>query len=157
MQRVTISIEESLAEAFDDLASETGYQNRSEAVRDLVRRAVEEYRLVATPGAFCIASLSYVRQHSTRDVASRLARIAHDNHDLVVATTQVPLDHDTSFVTTILKGPAGVVRKLADRIRAERGVRFGAINLISVDPNDGHAGQEDHQHDGHGHLSPHKG
>jgi CopG family nickel-responsive transcriptional regulator len=157
MQRVTISIDESLAEAFDDLVEATGYQNRSEAVRDLVRRAVEARRLEIAPGAHCVASLSYVYDDRTRDIAHRLARIAHDNHDLVVSTTQVPLDHETCFASTILKGPTRAVQALSDRIRAERGVRFGDINLISVDPNDSHADDGGHRHHGHAHLSPHRG
>jgi len=157
MQRVTISIEESLAEAFDELVSETGYQNRSEAVRDLVRQAVDGRRLESAPGAHCVAGLSYVYDYRTRDIANRLAQIAHDNHDLVVSTTQVPLDHETCFASTILKGSTSAVRALSDRIRAERGVRFGDINLISVDPNDSHASGDGHQHHGHAHLSPHRG
>jgi CopG family nickel-responsive transcriptional regulator len=161
MQRVTISIEESLAETFDELVLETRYQNRSEAIRDLMRQAVEERRLGTAPGAFCIASLSYVYDYRRRDIAGRLARIAHDNHDLVVSTTQVPLDHETCFASTILKGSTSAVRSLADRIRAERGVRFTDINLISVDPNDRHidgvADGDGHQHQGHAHLSPHRG
>ena len=157
MQRVTISIEETLAEAFDKLVSETGYQTRSEAVRDLVRQAVEGRRLEEAAGAFCVANLSYVYDHRTRDIASRLAQIGHDHHDLVVSTIQVPLDHETCFASTILKGSTRAVRGLADRIRAERGVRFGAINIISVDPNDSHQGSGDHQHHGHAHLSPPRG
>jgi CopG family nickel-responsive transcriptional regulator len=157
MQRVTISIDESLADTFDELVSETGYQNRSEAVRDLVRQAVEGRRLETAPGAYCVASLSYVYDYRTRDIANRLAQIAHDNHDLVVSTTQFPLDHETCFASTILKGSTSAVRALADRIRAERGVRFGDINLISVDPNDSHPGEGGHQHHGHAHLSPHRG
>jgi CopG family nickel-responsive transcriptional regulator len=157
MQRVTISIEEPLADAFDELVAETAYQNRSEAVRDLVRQAVEKRRLATAPGAHCVASLSYVYDYRTRDIANRLAQIAHDHHDLVVSTTQVPLDHETCFASTILKGSTGAVRALADRIGAERGVRFGDINLVSVDPNDHHADGEGHRHHGHAHLSPHRG
>lgn len=157
MQRVTISLEESLAKTFDEFVAETGYQNRSEAVRDLVRQALEQRRLQTARSGYCVASLSYVYDYRTRDIANRLAHIAHDNHDLVVSTTDVPLDHDTCFASAILKGSTGAVRALADRIRAERGVRFGDINLISVDPNDRHADGEVHQHQGHAHLSPHRG
>ena len=69
----------------------------------------------------------------------------------------MPLDHETCFASTILKGSTRAVRALSDRIRAERGVRFGDINLISVDPNDSHADDGDHQHHGYAHLSPHRG
>ena len=37
MQRVTISLDDDLAQAFDRLIEERGYSNRSEAVRDLAQ------------------------------------------------------------------------------------------------------------------------
>jgi len=37
MDRFTISLNEDLAEQFDELIRQKGYQNRSEAVRDILR------------------------------------------------------------------------------------------------------------------------
>ncbi|MFV4649115.1 ribbon-helix-helix protein, CopG family, partial [Mycobacterium tuberculosis] len=53
MQRVTISIDAALGEEFDALISGQGYASRSEAVRDLVRKAVEGRRLDETPDGHC--------------------------------------------------------------------------------------------------------
>lgn len=156
MQRITISVDADLAAAFDDVVRVQGYQSRSEAVRDLVRQAVDARDLVAEEGSNCVASLSYVYDHHVRAMAARLTSIGHAHHDLIVSTTHVHLDHRNCLETTILKGATGAVRALADAIRAERGVRFGALNLIRVEPNDWHAGGE-HSHDGHGHLSPRRG
>ncbi|MFZ1444417.1 MAG: ribbon-helix-helix protein, CopG family, partial [Candidatus Dechloromonas phosphoritropha] len=41
MERFTISLDESLAREFDELIAARGYGNRSEAVRDLIRGAIE--------------------------------------------------------------------------------------------------------------------
>lgn len=157
MQRLTISLDESLAQTFDDLVKEQGYQSRSEAVRDLVRQAIESRRLAQIVDANCVANLSYVYNHHTRALAERLISIQHEHHDLVVSTTHVHLDHDNCLESAILKGPALAVRALADRIQAERGVRFGSLNIISVTPNDHHHGPEHHTHSGHEHLSPPRG
>lgn len=154
MQRVTISLDESLAAAFDGWAKEKGYQNRSEAVRDLVRQAIDARRLTTSDAGGCVANLSCIFDHRARDIANRLTDIAHENHDLVVSTVQVPLDHATGFVSMILKGPIGRVRALADGVAAERGVRFGAVNVVSVEPNDDHEAAGAHTHHGHAHLSP---
>ncbi len=158
MQRVTISIDDDLARAFDGLTRDRGYASRSEAVRDLVRQAVDAARhdvgRAATP---CIASLSYVYDYRVRALAARLLELRHAHHDLVVATTNVILDHASSLETVVLKGAAAAVRALADTVRAERGVRFGAVNLVSVQPNDDHAHAGDHRHHNHGHASPHPG
>lgn len=156
MQRITISLDGELALAFDAIVGEQGYQSRSEAVRDLVRQAVDARALAVAPASHCVASLSYVYDHHIRSLAARLVAIGHAHHDLVVATTHVHLDHRNCLETAILKGPSSAVAALADAIRAERGVRFGAINVISVEPNDRHDTAA-HSHHGHGHLSPRLG
>lgn len=159
MQRVTISIDAALGEEFDALISGQGYASRSEAVRDLVRKAVEGRRLDETPDGHCVACLSFVYDHETRDLAQRLAALQHAQHDLVVATTHVHLDHDACLESTILKGRTAAVRALADQVQAERGVRFANLNLISAIPNDHHhhspTGAHDHRHAAH--FSPNRG
>lgn len=155
MQRVTISLDEGLATAFDEHSAEQGYQSRSEAVRDVVRKAVERRRAAANEAGHCVANLSYVYDHHVRTLAQRLVEIQHASHDLVVSTTHVHLDHDTCLESAILKGPTAAVRALADRIIAERGVRFGELNLITVA--EGHSHTHAHGEDDHVHLSPHRG
>jgi CopG family transcriptional regulator, nickel-responsive regulator len=157
MQRVTISLDDEIAMLFDAIVDQQGYQTRSEAVRDLIRRAVEARRLESDVADHCVANLSYVYNHRTRALAQRLLDMQHAHHDIVVATTHVVLDHDASFETMILKGPTIAVRSLADAIRAERGVRFGALNIISVDRNDHHDAAGTHHHHGLEHASPHRG
>jgi CopG family nickel-responsive transcriptional regulator len=157
MHRVTISLDETLAVEFDQLVKDTGYQSRSEAVRDLVRKAVESRRHEAEGTTDCVANLSYIYDHRTRGLAGRLTEIGNANHNLLVSTLQVPLDHESSFTSTILTGRTPEVRTLAEGIAAERGVRFAKLNLISVNPNDHHSDRHDHQHNDHDHLTPHYG
>lgn len=158
MQRVTVSLDEETALQFDQLTKEQGYMSRSEAVRDLVRQAIETKRLQSGAGTYCVANLSYIYNHRIRALAQRLLDMQHEHHDLVVSTTHAALDHVSSFETMILKGPTAAVRALTDTITAERGVRFGMLNLISADPNDAHKDLADHRHHhGHqdAHVSPH--
>lgn len=153
MQRVTVSLDEDLARDFDDLLRHQAYQSRSEAVRDLVRSAVEARRLQGDGAGKCVASLSYIYNHHTRALAQRLNEMAHAHHDLVVATTHVHLDHDDCLETVILKGLIPQVRGFADLVQAERGVRFADLNLVRVEPNNDHHSAA-HDHTEHHHLSP---
>lgn len=157
MQRVTISIDQGLAETFDRLLAEKKAASRSEGVRDLVREAVRGWRGIEDPIAQCVANLSYIYDRQTRALAQRLSEMQHANHDLVIATHLVRLDHRNSFESMFLKGAIGSVRALAERIGSERGVRFGKLNLISVDLDDGHDHPRDHSHAGHAHLHPPQG
>ena len=133
MERFTISLAEDLAREFDALIAERGYENRSEAVRDLIRLALESQRRDRQPHAHCVANLSYVYNHHERQLAERLTEAQHHAHDLVVSTMHVHLDHDTCLEAVILRGPTLEVRRFAEQMTAERGVRHGQLNVIPVD------------------------
>ena len=57
MERITISLNQGLAREFDELIRRKGYRNRSEAVRDLIRGAIEEDRQRQPPSGQCVANL----------------------------------------------------------------------------------------------------
>jgi CopG family nickel-responsive transcriptional regulator len=150
MDRFTISLDESLAAAFDDLIAERGYSTRSEAVRDILRSHLQVNEQKRNTRGTCIASLSYVYNHRERELAERLAHLQHAHHDLTISTMHAHLDHEECLETVMLKGPIARVRQFADELIAERGVRHGQLNLISVEMG------KPHSHGGaaHRHLKP---
>ncbi len=150
MQRVTISLDDELAAAFDKLIAQRGYGNRSEAVRDLIRQRLDREALDHAPRGHCVASLSYVYNHHERDLSERLAERQHARHDLVVATMHVHLDHENCLESAVLQGPVTAVRALAASLTTEPGVRHGQLNLVAVEQTDHHA----HGGHGHRHLKP---
>lgn len=143
MQRVTISLDDALAEQFDDLVNARAYSSRSEAIRDVMRDALAVHMTEEGETGHCVANLSYVYNHHERGMAARLMDIHHAHHHSVMATSHVHLDHDNCLETVMLKGPVKVVRELADAIRSERGVRHGVLNLIAVHTHEAHT----HEHD----------
>ena len=144
MERFTISLDDSLARQFDALIADRGYGTRSEAVRDLIRAAIESDRRRAPPTGHCVANLSYVYNHHERDLAERLTALQHDHHDLTVAAMHSHLDHENCLESVILKGATAEVRRFADALTAERGVRHGRLNLIALEA------EQHHAHDGQG-------
>lgn len=151
MDRFTISLDEHLAAAFDSLIKERGYATRSEAVRDILRSHLQANEQRRNAKGACVAALSYVYNHHERELSERLAIIKHEHHTLTISTMHAHLDHDECVETVLLKGPIAQVRQFADQIIAERGVRHGQLNLISVEFT------KPHTHGGstHRHLKPH--
>jgi CopG family transcriptional regulator, nickel-responsive regulator len=133
VERITISVDEKLAEEFDALIKQRGYQNRSEAFRDVLRKYIETSRVAEAKATHCVASVSYVYSHHERQLATRLTDYQHAHHDLTVASMHAHLDHEYGIETLLLRGRIDAVQSCADTILAERGVRHGAINLIPVD------------------------
>jgi CopG family nickel-responsive transcriptional regulator len=138
MQRFTISLDDKLAQDFDAWIAQRSYANRSEAVRDLLRSELERSAQHAHEAAECVASLSYVYRRGELDVTRRLSTLQHEHHDLVLSSAMVPLDHEYRLETLTLRGAATVVRQFADLLCAQRGVRHGKLNLISMEAHQPH-------------------
>src|SRR3954453_15271475 len=153
MDRFTISLNEDLAKQFDELIGQKGYQNRSEAVRDMLRDKLESARLDKNESPYCIASLSYVYNHHARDLTERLTNLQHEHHHLVLSAMHVHLDHDNCMETLILRGATQEVSVFANHLMAEPEVRHGRINLVPVEIDDHHGHEHDHDHP-HVHSRP---
>lgn len=148
MERFTISLSDELAADFDKWIQARGYVNRSEAVRDLLRKEIETERLNKDEAPHCVASLSYVYNHHERSLAERLTHLQHHAHDLVVCSMHVHLDHEDCLEALFLRGATASVRSFAEKICAESGVRHGSVNLVPVN-----LATADH-HTGHTHFHP---
>jgi CopG family nickel-responsive transcriptional regulator len=154
MQRFTISLDDALAAQFDTWIGQRGYENRSEAVRDLLRAELQQSRLAAAEAPHCVACLSYVYNHHERDLVERMARLQHDQHDLVIATMHVQLDHDHRMETVTLRGRTALVVGFADAVCAERGVHHGKLNLVTVEVHQPHKHGKGPAHAPHVHFKP---
>ncbi|HQD15600.1 MAG TPA: nickel-responsive transcriptional regulator NikR [Ottowia sp.] len=152
MERFTISLDEALAQQFDALIAARGYSSRSEAVRDLIRGAIEGDRQRDPPSGHCVGSLSYVFNHHQRELAERLTGLQHEHHDLTVAAMHSHLDHENCLESVILKGPTAEVRQFADALMAQSGVRHGQLNVIALEAEHHHA--HDAQGAPHVHYRP---
>jgi CopG family transcriptional regulator, nickel-responsive regulator len=135
VQRVTITMEDELLAELDALVARRGYQNRSEALRDLARAGLRRAE-PPVPQAPCVAALVYVYDHARRDLPNRLTHEFHDHHDLAVSTLHVHLDRGQCLEVAVLRGATGAVQHMADHVIAERGVRHGQLVLLPSAPDE---------------------
>lgn len=131
MQRVTITIDDDLLAIVDSMVTDRGYTSRSEAFRDLVRESRTRDPATDTSDK-CVATLTYVYDHSTRNLAQRITQTHLDRHDLVVATLRVHLDHESLLESTVLRGKTLEVTAFADSLTGQRGVRYAHLHTIPV-------------------------
>ncbi len=153
MERFTISLDSELAKEFDALIAERGYSNRSEAVRDLLRAQLEQWRQAQDAAPHCVANLSYVYNHHEHELAERLMALQHAHHDLTVAALHAHLDHENCIESAVLRGPTAEARRFAEALIAERGVRHGHLNLVAAEVGQRHA--QGYKPPAHGAPPPH--
>lgn len=146
MQRITITLDDELMADLDRLIKAKGYQNRSEAIRDLARTGLKEANAWDGRMTDCIAALVYVYDHNARQLSKRLTHNFHDHSDLSMATMHMHLDHDTCMEVAVLRGGSEDVRHLADHVIAERGVRHGRLVAIPLDDTRSSAHPHSHEH-----------
>jgi CopG family nickel-responsive transcriptional regulator len=154
MQRVTITLDDALMEELDAIIAARGYQNRSEAIRDLARAGIREAAEDIHQKRECVAALVYTYDHAARQLSKRLTNAYHEHHELSLASLHVHLDHDTCLEVTVLKGKTGDVQHFGEHVIAERGVRHGKIVRMPFDQ-PAKARKISHKHHGHHHHHGH--
>ncbi len=149
MQRITITLDEEFMAELDRFVAAHGYQNRSEAMRDLARAGIRQVAEGRDASRDCVGALVYVYDHEARELAKRLTRSFHARHDLSLAAMHVHLDHRSCLEVAVLRGKTQEVRHFADHVVAERGVRHGRLVTVPVEIESGthaHGAAPRHRH-----------
>ena len=131
--RFGVSIEPDLLKQFDSFIHKKGYINRSEAVRDLIRKSIIQ-QITEQPQQTVIGSLTMIYNHHTGDLNNQLLDIQHDHHHEILTSTHIHIDHDNCLEVLVLKGKVQSVQHLADTIKALKGIQHGELVITkSID------------------------
>jgi len=128
--RFGVSLEKTLLDRFDDLIREKQYTNRSEALRDLIRR--ELVRREWQEGRDVAGAISIIYDHHKHDVLIRVMDTQHDFQQVIISTQHVHLDHHNCLEILAVLGNAEEVQKLADALRSIKGVRHTILSMSST-------------------------
>ena len=131
VERVGVSFEPELLSKFDALIKAKGYTNRSEAIRDLVRKSLIESEIEAEKGEV-IGTFTIIYDHDVGDVTNRLLHLQHHHHSEISSTTHIHVDEHTCLEVLVVRGKANNVRKLTDNIKALKGVKHGELIITKT-------------------------
>jgi len=126
--RFGVSLSLKLLDRFDELIKKLGYENRSEAVRDLIRHKLVEEEWEA-PNVKTFAAVFLIYDHHTMSVASRLMDLQHESFAQVIGSFHVHLDEHNCLEIVVVRGKGKDVRNLADRMISLKGVKYGKLNM----------------------------
>ena len=122
LSRIGVAIDSDLLERFDQLISQRGYTNRSEAFRDLIREELVE-RAWESPASEVVGTVTLVYDHHVRLLNEKLTDMQHEYHRSILSTLHVHLDHDNCLEVLVVKGRASEVQRIADALIATKGVK----------------------------------
>ncbi|MFO7677511.1 MAG: nickel-responsive transcriptional regulator NikR [Thermoplasmatota archaeon] len=124
--RFGVSIEPDLLTKFDKKIKKEGYTNRSEAIRDIIRKDLIREK-TQNPNEVSIGTLTMIYDHHTGNLTKKLLDIQHDHHTEILTTTHIHVDHHNCLEVLVLKGKTGNIQKLADSIRSQKGIKHGEL------------------------------
>ena len=128
--RFGVSLEKELLEKFDILIKEKKYSNRSEAIRDLIRENLVKREWAE--GKEVAGAITLVFDHHKRELVNTLTDIQHNFHKLIISSQHIHLDHDNCLEIIVVRGKPTEVKELADKLRATKGVKYGALSIATT-------------------------
>ncbi len=128
--RFGVSIPARLIKKFDRLIQRKNYPNRSEAIRDLIRRELVDDEMELDMEGVGILHLLY--NHQQRELSEKLTDIQHHHHHLIQSSLHIHLDHENCLEVIVIRGRSSEVKSLADSLIATKGVKHGKLNLTST-------------------------
>ncbi len=129
LSRTGVSLEQDLLKQFDRLIARRGYQNRSEAIRDLIRQELLAESVHSNHPV--VGTLTLVYDHHVPNLSQKLTETQHVAGTMVLAATHVHLDHHYCLEVIIMKGRSKDIQAVADRMLALRGVELGKLVLTN--------------------------
>ncbi len=130
VERLSFSIEQPLLERLERLVQKSGYANRSEYIRDLIRDRLVQEQWKQNEEA--LGAITLVYDHHSHQLSNRLMDLQHDFHDIIMATTHVHLDHHHCAEMIMARGKAQRLEELAALLRQQKGVLHAALSMSAL-------------------------
>ena len=128
--RFGISIHPELLKKFDALIDAKSYQNRSEAIRDLIRKFLVEKQWEEDEEI--IGTVTIVYNHHTRELPDTVTDFQHHHYRSILSSLHVHLDPDNCLEVIVLRGKAGEIKRFADRLIGTRGIKHGTLSATTT-------------------------
>lgn len=118
--RFGVAMERGLLAEFDRRIAERGYENRSEAIRDLVRADLT--RAAYDQGATVISTMTVVYAPQVRSELLALCEAEPNQPEVILASQHVRIDRARHLETFVLRAKADKLAEIAGKIAGTKGV-----------------------------------
>ncbi|MEW5692555.1 MAG: nickel-responsive transcriptional regulator NikR [Candidatus Hydrogenedentota bacterium] len=128
--RFGVSLDKELIKKFDALIKAKNYNNRSEAIRDLIRQ--ELVKKEWNENEEIAGAITLVYDHHKRELVNKIIDIQHDFQKIIISTQHIHLDHNNCLEIIAVKGKAKEVLKVADILKSLKGVKYGTLSMATT-------------------------
>ncbi len=128
LRRVTVSMPEETFQAFERLIAERGFDNRSQAVSEMIHQhAAQHLGKIGTE--LMAGTLTLVYDESKNTLLRDLSRIFRDHIAEVISSQHILLEEDHVLEVILMQGPARTLREIANKLATCKGVKTAHLTL----------------------------
>jgi len=128
--RFGVSLEKNLSDKFDQLIKGKSYNNRSEALRDLIRQ--ELVKKEWQEGKEIAGAITFIYDHHRKELLNKITDVQHDFQKIIISTQHIHLDHNNCLEIIAIKGNPKDAQKLTDALRSIKGVKYGTLSMSTT-------------------------
>lgn len=131
LKRFGVSLESELLEELDRLVISNRFPNRSQAIRFLIKKNTIEEKWASDDEVAGAIVISY--DHKLKELHEKVNSLQHEYHCLILAGQHVHIDDHNCLEVIAVKGKASLLEKLANKLKALKGIRHGELLKSGVD------------------------
>lgn len=129
--RFSVSLPPALLRDLDQMVGEKGWQNRSQAIADMIRAQLVEHRQHLGDREIA-GSITLVYDHHRPLLQELLTEMQHAHRGIIISSLHCHLDHDHCLEVLAVRGAAREVKALADQLTAAKGVKHGKLTVTGT-------------------------
>ena len=130
LMRIGISLPGELLDKFDSSLLKRGYSSRSEGIRDAIRTYNKHYDWMQQIEGMRAATISIVYDCSKTGISSSLAKIQHENMDMISSSVRFHIEENSCFEVIILEGEGKRIVELTEKILSLKGVKHSRLTTF---------------------------
>ena len=122
LSRFGVTVPEDVLGEFDLRLKKAGKGNRSDVIRQLMRRYITEELWQEEDGQV-YGSVTLMYGHHSPNISRELTSVQHDHGEIIVCSTHVHASHDVCLECVVLKGEASRIKAFVESLGKIKGIK----------------------------------
>lgn len=129
-QRISISLPAKLATALDDMVDSRGFQNRSQAIAEMIEESLIQHKQEDN-SAIMAGTITLIYDTGKTGLLQQLAKIQRQYVQECISSQHVLLEGQYIMEVVLAQGPVQNLRELTNQMLACKGVSSGGLTLTN--------------------------
>lgn len=129
--RLSISLPTVLQQDFDRMLADRGFENRSQALAELIRGAIAEHRMEQDDEVMA-GTITLFYDESKPQLPQRIATLQREHLPEVISSQHILLEDNHRMEILVVQGPVKTLREILNRFLAIKGVKTSQLQLTPM-------------------------